>query len=77
MRNTIQNIDQLEFAIFCIENIASAFNKSAAEVYTALAEKSGVLNNYIVPSYGPLHTQSRNYIVNDILDAAREEGVEI
>ena len=34
------NIERLEFAIFCIENIAVRLNKDARAVYVALAEKA-------------------------------------
>lgn len=39
--------------------------------------KSDILNGYIVPEYEVLHTQSREYIVEDILDVMKERGVEI
>ena len=45
------NIDRLEFAIFCIENIAIRLNKDARAVYSALAEKSDILYGYIVPEF--------------------------
>ena len=44
-------------------------------VYDLLAEKSNILSNYIVPSYDVLHTQSKQYIVDDIVSLMREEGV--
>ena len=34
-------------------------------------------NGYIVPEYEVLHTQSREYIVNDLLDVMKERGVEV
>ena len=40
------NIERLEFAIFCIENIAIRLNKDARGVYAALAEKSDILYGY-------------------------------
>ena len=43
----------------------------------AFAEKSDILNGYIVPEYEVLHTQSREYIVDDLLDVMRERGVEV
>lgn len=46
-------------------------------VYQVLAEKSDILNGYIVPEYDVLHTQSREYIVNDIIEVMKERGVEI
>ncbi len=71
------NIERLEFAIFCIENIAIRLNKDAREVYAALAEKSDILYGYIVPEFEILHTQSKDYIIDDIIDVMKERGVEV
>lgn len=73
----IQNKEELEFAIFCIENIASHLNVDAESVYHALSEKSNILSNYIVANYDILHTQSKAYIIDDILQVIKEEGVQI
>lgn len=67
---------ELEFAIFCIENIAQKLQRTADQVYVALAEKSNILNDYIVPEYEMLHTQGKEYIVNDIIEVMKERGVE-
>ena len=48
---------------------------NAERVYQAFTEKSDILNGYIVPEYEVLHTQSREYIVNDLLDVMKERGV--
>ena len=71
------NSKELEFAIFCIENIAVRLNISAEKVYSALAEKSNILSDYIVPEYGILHTQSKDYIVDDIIELMNEKGVQV
>lgn len=73
----IKNSTELEFAVFCIENIAQRVGADAVRVYDALTEKSDILNGYIVPEYEILHTQSKDYIVDDILELMREKGVEI
>lgn len=73
----IKNSDELEFAIFCIENVAAKLGVDAERVYKAFTEQSDILNGYIVPEYEVLHTQGREYIVADILDVMRERGVEI
>lgn len=39
----ITNTDELEFAVFCIENIAIRLEKNAEEIYQALTEKSNIL----------------------------------
>lgn len=66
---------ELEFAIFCIENVAISLERDAPEVYKMLAEDSNILNDYIIPEYEVLHTQSKEYIVNDIIDLMKERGV--
>lgn len=73
----IKNSDELEFAVFCIENVAEKLGVNAAQVYRAFTEKSDILYGYIVPEYEVLHTQSREYIVDDILEVMKEKGVEV
>ena len=72
---SMKNSKELEFAIFCVENVASALRKAVPEVYKLLTEDSDILREYIVPEYEMLHTQSREYIVNDIIDVMKERGV--
>ena len=73
----IKNANELEFAIFCIENIAIRLGKNAEEIYCALTEKSNILDNYIIPEYEILHTQSKDYIVDDIISLMTEGGIEL
>lgn len=73
----IKNTDELEFAIFCIENIANRLNINAEKVYNALTKQSNILNNYIVPNYDILHTQSKDYIVDDVLLVMKEQGIKL
>lgn len=73
----IKNSRELEFTVFCIENVAANLGVDAELVYKAFTEKSDILNGYIVPEYEVLHTQSRDYIVNDLVDVMKERGVEV
>ncbi len=68
---------ELEFAIFCIENVASKLNIDAQKVYAALTEQTDILSQYIIPEYEVLHTQSKDYIVDDIIAVMRERGVQL
>ncbi len=68
---------ELEFAIFCIENVASKLHVDAQKVYVALAEQTDILKDYIIPEYEVLHTQSKDYIVDDIVDVMKEKGVKL
>lgn len=73
----IENSRELEFAVFCIENVAASLGAAPEKVYLALTEKSDILSSYIVPEYEVLHTQSKEYIVRDILDVIKERGVTV
>ena len=68
---------ELEFAIFCIENVASRLHVDAQNVYVALSEQTNILNDYIIPEYEVLHTQSKDYIVDDIIEVMHERGVKL
>ena len=71
----IKNNRELEFAVFCIESVAQALGKPSDAVYRSLSGKDGLLHRYIVPSYDVLHTQGKEYIVNDICELMAREGV--
>ena len=73
----IKNSSELEFAVFCIENVAAKLGVNAERVYHAFTEQINIFNGYIVPVYEMLHTQSREYIVDDLLDVMKERGVEV
>ena len=77
MNDRIKNTDELEFAIFCIENLALRLKTDAEHIYTALAESSNFLYDYIVAHYGVLHTQDKEYIINDILEAMDQCGIKV
>ena len=73
----IKNSRELEFAVFCIENVAARLGVDAKQVYQAFTKKSDILNGYIVPEYEILHTQSKEYIVDELLEVMKERGVEL
>ena len=75
IENDITNQNELEFAIFCIENIAIKLGIKANSVYKALTDKSNILDSYIIPEYEVLHTKSKDYIVDDIISLMIEKGV--
>ena len=67
---------ELEFVVFCIENVAEFLERDAHQIYVELAE-SNILKDYIIPEYEILHTQSKEYIVADIVDIMKERGLEV
>lgn len=65
----------LEYTIFCIENVAKRVNINPAEAYSLMTERTDILRSYVIPSYEALHTQDKEYIVDDILSAMAKKGV--
>ena len=69
------NENTLEFAVFCVEMLAKELNTTGDKVCDLLTAESDLLDSYILPCYETLHTQSREYIVNDLLEVMRQKGV--
>jgi len=76
-KNTLKNSKELEFVVFCIENLAKFLDRNAEDVYKAISVRSDILWDYIIPEYEMLHTQSKEYIINDIIELMKERGVEV
>ena len=74
-KQTAMTPEQSFFAVFCIEALADELQTTGDEIYTMLTEKSGILDNYIVPFYDALHTQGREYIVRELIELMQENGV--
>lgn len=64
-----------EFVIFCIENLAVRLQENAAAVYSQLTKQSRILFDYILPNYEILHSQGKEYILDDLIEVMQEEGV--
>lgn len=64
----------LEFVTYCISKLAHKLQLRQREVYERL-KRSGILYDYIVPSYDVLHTFSSRYLMDDLTDYMKEKGV--
>lgn len=64
----------LEFVAWLISKLADWLNLSQGDVYRRLKE-SGILYDYIVPSYDVLHTFGSRYLMGDITDFMKKKGV--
>jgi hypothetical protein len=64
----------LGFVTYCIISLARKLNLSQTDVYNRLRQ-SGILYDYIVPSYDVLHTFSTEYLMEDLVDFMKEKGV--
>lgn len=68
------NCDNIDFITFCIGNLSRRLGMSAGEVYNRL-KQSGILTDYIVPSYDVLHTFGKEYLMEDLTEYMKEKGV--
>lgn len=73
----IKNENQLEFVVFCVENIAIFYGVGAEKAYHALTVDSNILYEYILSQYEILHTQSKDYIVADIVEVMNKKGIKL
>ena len=66
---------KMEFAVFCIEEVAKELREQPEIVYQKL-DKNGLIDSLLFECYDALHTQSRQLIVTDIITALenREKG---
>ena len=64
----------LEFVTFCISKLSILLKLPQKEIYGRL-KASGILYEYIVPSYDVLHTFSSRYLMEDLTEYMREKGV--
>jgi hypothetical protein len=67
--------EQLDFAVFCVESVAERLGLSGDAAYKMLAQDSSILDEYVIAHYDVLHTQGKEYIVDDIMGYMKEEGV--
>ncbi|MBZ0312415.1 DUF3791 domain-containing protein [Clostridium butyricum] len=65
----------LEFSIFCVESLAEKLNIDSQKIYKILRVDTDILDNYIIPCYEPLHSQSKSYIVNYLIEIMKVKGV--
>ena len=66
---------QIEFAVFCIENLAVDLNMDPTDVYDLMTVESDILSSYIIPCYDALHSQDKQYIIDDIKQVMQNKGV--
>ena len=64
----------LEFITYCISKLAQQLNLSQRDVYRRL-KSSGILYEYMIPSYDVLHTFGSKYLMDDLISFMKEKGV--
>lgn len=66
---------EMDFVVFCIENLAEHLNMDSKETYRLLS-KNRLIDEYIVKNYNVLHTQSKEWILEDLVEALHKRGCE-
>ena len=56
---------ELAFASFCIEGTARKLGQPYQEVFARM-KRVGMIENYILPNYDILHTESREHVIDNI-----------
>lgn len=67
---------ELDFSIYMLYSLADKWKMSPAAVYKIL-NLTGILDNYIIACYDVLHTQGKEYLVEDITEFVKEKGVNV
>jgi hypothetical protein len=68
--------ESFSFVIYMIHACANRWRKVPSDVYKML-QKTGCIDNYLVPHYDILHTQGTDYIVDDIEEYLGIRGVKV
>ena len=66
---------KIEFALFCVDSLAEDLGRDPTEVYDLLTKESDIMHSYIFACYDSLHSQGKEYIVDDLKDVLRERGL--
>ena len=70
------NKNSMEFVVYMIHKCVKKWGLSPSAVYKKLKE-SGCIQSYLVPHYDVLHTQSSDYVINDIEQYLHRRDFEI
>ncbi len=68
--------ESFSFVVYMIHACANKWGKLPSEVYSILSQ-ADCINKYLVDCYDVLHTQSTNYIVDDIVEYLKNRGIQI
>ena len=66
----------MEFAVSAIENAAAKAGVTGDVVYKALSAEDGI-RNFLLPSYDALHTQSIEYIADEVLEYLKAKNARV
>ena len=68
--------ETFSFVIYMIHVCAGKWQLSSSEVYRKMSE-AGCIDGYLVPHYDVLHTQSSDYVAEDVKEYLLNRGVAV
>jgi len=66
----------LEFVTFMIGCVAMRLKQPSSAIYKMMKEKN-IINDYIVGCYDALHTFSRDYATDEVIDYMKYKGIAV
>ena len=57
----------MTFVATCIETTARQFGSTYHEIFKRM-ERVGMIENYIIPNYAPLHSESRDVLAERLME---------
>lgn len=70
------NEKEMDFVVYCVENLANYINEDSVKVFDLLDENE-LIEGYILKFYDILHTQGKDWIVEDLVEQLEKRGVNI
>ena len=70
------NKDSFSFVIYMLHACADKWGQYPSAVYKKL-QSSGCIDKYLVPNYEILHTQSTQFVVEDIEEYLKLRGIAV
>lgn len=70
------NEKEMDFVVYCVENLANYINEDSVKVFDLLDENE-LIEGYILKFYDILHTQGKDWIVEDLVEQLEKRGVKI
>lgn len=70
----IKSEEELSFVLFCLDGLAKKLNLPTPEIYQK-SKESGLLQDYIIEKYDILHTLSKEYLLDDLINLMKEKNL--
>lgn len=70
------NEKEMDFVVYCVENLANYINEDSVKTFDIL-DDNNLIEDYIVKFYDILHTQGKDWIIEELVEQLEERGIKI